>query len=139
MAASKIYACFVDFKKAFDSVWHQGLYYKLLQNKIGGRFYDLIKDMYSNTKCAIKLSENRTPFFPYKNGVRQGCILSPMLFNLYINEIPTLIKNTLSDPLILPNGTTIVYHMPMTWLYFQNLSQVCNIVLINSMNGAKNG
>ena len=103
----KIYACFVDFKKAFDSVWHQGLYYKLLQNKIGGRFYDLIKYMYSNTKCAIKLSENRTPFFPYKKGVPQGCILSPMLFNLYSNEIPTLIKNTLSDPLILPNGTTI--------------------------------
>ena len=103
----KIYACIVDFKKAFDSVWHQGLYYKLLQNKIGGRFYDLIKDMYSNTKCAIKLSENRTPFFPYKKDVRQGCILSPMLFNLYINEIPTVFKNTLSDPLILPNGTTI--------------------------------
>ena len=36
----KIYACFVDFKKAFDSVWHQGLYSKLLENKIGGHFYD---------------------------------------------------------------------------------------------------
>ena len=39
----KIYACFVDFKKALDSVWHDGLIYKLLDNKIGGRFYDLIK------------------------------------------------------------------------------------------------
>ena len=31
----KNYACFVDFKKAFDSVWHEGLFLKLLQNKIG--------------------------------------------------------------------------------------------------------
>ena len=104
---SKIYACFIDFKKAFDSIWHKGLYYKLLQNKIGGRFYDLIKDMYSNTKCVIKLLDNQTPFFPYKKGVCQGCILSPILFNLYINKIPGLFKNTLSDPLVLLNGTTI--------------------------------
>ena len=37
----KIYACFVAFKKAFDSVWHEGLLLKLLHNKIGGTFYDL--------------------------------------------------------------------------------------------------
>jgi hypothetical protein len=41
----KIYACFVDFKKAFDSVWHDGLFLKLLENKIGGQFYELIKNM----------------------------------------------------------------------------------------------
>ena len=125
---SKIYACFFDFKKAFDSIWHQGLYYKLLQNKIGGRFYDLIRDIYSNTKCAIKLSDNRTPFFPYKKGVRQGCVLSPMLFNLYINEIPELFKNTLLDPLVLPNGTTI-----NSLLYADDL-----VILSKSKSGLQN-
>ena len=60
--SGKIYACFVDFKKAFDSVWHEGLYLKLLENKIGGHFYELIKDMYSKTKCAIKLIDHRTSF-----------------------------------------------------------------------------
>ena len=84
----KIYACFVDFRKAFDSVWHQGLFYQLIKNNIGGHFYDLIQDLYSSTKCAIKLSENRTPFYSYKKGVRQGCTLSPLLFNIYINDLP---------------------------------------------------
>ena len=39
----KVYACFVDFRKAFDSVWHDGLLYKLLEINVGGNFYDLIK------------------------------------------------------------------------------------------------
>ena len=63
----KIYACFVDFKKAFDSIWHDGLFLKLLENKIGGRFYDLIKDLYTNTRCAVKISDHRTSLFPYHN------------------------------------------------------------------------
>jgi hypothetical protein len=66
----------------------------IIQNKIGGHFYDLITDMYSNATCAIKLSESRTPFFPYKKGVRQGCTLSPLLFNIYINEIPKLFEKS---------------------------------------------
>ena len=64
----KIYACFVDFRKAFDSVWHQGLFYQLIKNNIGGHFYDLIQDIYSSTKCAIKLSDNRTPFLHFDGG-----------------------------------------------------------------------
>ena len=102
----KLYTCFIDFKKAFDSVWHDGLFYKLLRYNIGGKFYDLIKHLYSKTKCSIKFSDcQRTEFFNYCKGVRQGCILSPMLFNLYLNEIPFLLDRQDTDPIILPNGT----------------------------------
>ena len=44
---TKIYACFVDFQKVFDSVWHNGLFLKLLESGIGGKTYDLIKSMYT--------------------------------------------------------------------------------------------
>ena len=124
----KIYACFVDFRKAFDSVWQQGLFYQLIKNNIGGHFYDLIQDLYSNTKCAIKLSENRTPFFPYKKGVRQRCILSPLLFNIYINDLPKMFQQTQSDPFLLPNGTTI-----NSLLYADDL-----IILSRSKSGLQN-
>ena len=57
---SKIYICFVDFRKAFDSVWHDGFFLKLLENRVGGKFYDIIKNLYHRTECAIKLSERHS-------------------------------------------------------------------------------
>ena len=106
-ANGKLYTCFIDFKKAFDSVWHAGLFYKLLHYKIGGRFYDLIKNLYSKTKCSIKCADKRTEFFNYQKGVQQGCILSPMLFNLYLNEIPFLLDRENTDSITLPNGSKL--------------------------------
>ncbi len=58
------FACFVDFKKAFDSIWHEGLYLKLIDSGIGGKFYDLIKWMYTASHCAVKIGNQRTEFFP---------------------------------------------------------------------------
>ena len=84
---SKLFSCFVDFKKAFDSIWHEGLQYKLLESGIGGKTYDIIKSMYSNNTCAVKIGKKHTDFFQQSKGVRQGCSLSPTLFNIYINEL----------------------------------------------------
>jgi hypothetical protein len=103
----KIYACFVDFRKAFDSVWHDGLFLKLLKNKIGGKFFDLIKNLYSNSRCAVKQSQSRTYFFPYLKGVRQGFILGPLLFNIYLNYLPQLFNDSSFHPLLLPNETKL--------------------------------
>ena len=83
----KLYACFVDFKKACDSVWHKGLFYKMNNNNLSGKVLDLIKDIYKKTKCAIKVKDSVTEFFDYNKGVRQGCPLSPILFNIYVNDI----------------------------------------------------
>ena len=101
----KVYACFVDFRKAFDSVCHEGLFYKLLN--IGGNLYNLMKSLYCNSTCSIKIGENKTQPFSYSRGVSQGCILSPLLFNLYFNTLPYVFENTLSDPFVLPNGKKI--------------------------------
>ena len=75
-------AFFLDFQKAFDSVWHNGLLYKLLDNKIAGKSYYFLADVYSRSKCPVKLGYKRTDCFNYNKGIRQGCILSPLLFNL---------------------------------------------------------
>ena len=113
VSRGKIYACFIDFKKAFDSVWHVGLLMRLQDYNINGHFYNLIKSLYSKSKCFIKLGSKRTKTFDYTRGVRQGCILSPLLFNLYLNELSVQLDRTpRSDPIILPNSnklTSLLY------------------------------
>ena len=61
--------------------------------------------MYSHSKCCVKDNYNRSDFFNYDKGVRQGCILSPLLFSLYLNELPYILNNNAKDPILLPDGS----------------------------------
>ena len=103
----KLYACFVDFKKAYDSVWHEGLYCKMRRNNLQGNLLHLIMDIYKKTKCAVKMGGARTEFFDFSRGVRQGCPLSPMLFNLYVNDIFEVINQNNESNIFLKNEVPI--------------------------------
>ena len=89
----KLYTCFIDFKKAFDSVWHEGLLRKLENKGINGKFLEIIRNIYKRNSCAIKINGKITNYIPYNKGVQQGNPLSPLLFNLYINDIFQSIAN----------------------------------------------
>ena len=104
----KIYARFVDFKTAFHSVCHVGLLHKLLQINVGGCFYNLIKSLISTPHAQSKLPKSKhDPSVMREVCGMQGCILSPLIFNLYINDLPSAFENTLSDLFVLPNGAKL--------------------------------
>jgi hypothetical protein len=84
----RLFACFVDFKQCFDTIWREGMLYKLLLNGVGGLFYRNIRSMYSNTVNYVKMSNGLSPPFPSNIGVKQGCVLSPTLFKLYVKDLP---------------------------------------------------
>jgi len=96
-----IFACFVDFSKAFDTVWHRGLFKKLLTLQIGGNFYKILKFMYSNSKFVAKKGKFISPVTKVHKGVKQGDSLSPMLFNIYTNDLPEVFDQLHSDPVSL--------------------------------------
>ena len=94
----KVYACFVDFSQAYDSVWRNGLLYKSILNRLSLKFILLIKSMYTELQAAVKLPNGVTPYFSSLVGVRQGCNLSPMLFILFVNDNFDLFDNAKCDP-----------------------------------------
>ena len=87
---SKIFSCFVDLRRAFDTVWHDGILYKLRENSIGSKAFTIIKDMYKCCQSSIKIENQFSEFFEINRGVKQGDSLSPTLFNIYVNDLHSI-------------------------------------------------
>eukprot|EP00745_Piridium_sociabile_P014687 TRINITY_DN21651_c0_g1_i6.p1 TRINITY_DN21651_c0_g1~~TRINITY_DN21651_c0_g1_i6.p1 ORF type:complete len:655 (+),score=42.51 TRINITY_DN21651_c0_g1_i6:130-2094(+) len=91
----RFYSLFVDFSKAFDSVHRQKLLYLILQKTgIHGKMFKTLEGMYRNVKAAVKVGSKITDYFDCMSGVRQGCILSPLLFSIFLSELQTDLMNS---------------------------------------------
>lgn len=78
---------FIDFKKAFDRVWHDGLWHVLRGFNIEEGLVQTMQALYAHSSSAVLLNNKIGDFFQTTVGVRQGCLLSPILFNLYLERI----------------------------------------------------
>ena len=93
-----LYSCFVDFSKAFDCIPRDILFERLKAKGITGKVFNLIKKIYMNEKCRIKVGGMLTDTFDANQGVRQGCILSPLLFNIFISDLPEILNKMENNP-----------------------------------------
>ena len=101
-----IFLTFVDLKRAYDSVNHEALMLKLLKMGLGGKFYKVLRSMYmdnnnisrensksgqdttvSKVQSCVSLPLGNTEFFQSSVGIKQGDGLSPILFNIFLNDI----------------------------------------------------
>lgn len=82
-----VYVCFIDYTKAFDKVRHNQLFDALKHLDLDGKDLRLIRNLYWEQTAAIKVEGEIGEFVEIQRGVRQGCVLSPDLFNLYSEEI----------------------------------------------------
>ena len=87
---SKLYVCFVDFQKAFDSVLHSALLYELAKLDINGPFRNIIQHMYQDNILYVRIQDKLTCAFKPKIGVRQGDNISPNFFKIFLNDLPDI-------------------------------------------------
>ena len=89
---SSVYLCFLDASKAFDRVNHHILFEKLQKRGVPSYLVKILAFWYTNQKMAIRWGSIISDCFHVSNGVRQGGILSPYLFNLYMDDLSTKLK-----------------------------------------------
>ena len=82
-----LYQVFIDFKKAFDRVWHEALWANMRKYNINASIIRAIENLYDKAKSAVLFNGSTGEWFRTTVGVRQGCLLSPTLFNIFLERI----------------------------------------------------
>ena len=82
-----IYFCFIDYAKAFDCMDHNRLWKILQEMGIPDHMTCLLRNLYAGQEATVRTGHGTTDCLKIRKGVRQGCILSPGLFNLYAEYI----------------------------------------------------
>ena len=90
--------------KAFDRVWHTGLFQKPKSYGISGQIFGLVSSFLSNRQLQVVLDGKSSQEYPVNAGVPQGSILGPTLFLLYINDLP---DDVICDIAIYADDTTL--------------------------------
>ena len=83
----KLYVCFVDYKKAFDSINRNALFKILEANGINGNMLNAIMSIYKNVSASVFVNGNHSDKLFSLTGLKQGCLLSPNLFSIFMTEI----------------------------------------------------
>ena len=132
----KLFCAFIDYQKAFDSVWRSGLWHKL--NKSGiyntSKLYKIIKNMYAGIKSCVFSENIKSDYFASNSGVRQGENLSPLLFSLFINDLETYLMSKGNTVIDFKNDMCNNYVKLLVLLYADD-----TIILSNSAAGLQKG
>src|SRR5678816_1628876 len=84
---NKLYLGFMDLQQAYDRVNREALWQVLVIYGVGFRLLNGIKSMYDDSEACVRINGVNGDWFRINSGVRQGCVMSPWLFNLYMDGV----------------------------------------------------
>ena len=90
----KAYVAFLDARNAFDTVWHEGLFIKLHNKGLPMRIWHLLHTWYKKSSCSVAWNNATSASFPIRQGVRQGAILSPLLYSIFVDKLLDLLSTS---------------------------------------------
>ena len=82
----------IDAEKAFDKIQHPFMIKTLQKARIEGTYLNIIKTIFDKPTANIILNGEKLKTFPLKSGTKQGCLLSPLLFNIVLEVLATAIR-----------------------------------------------
>ena len=91
---SKLYTCFLDVKKVFDQVWHNGLFYKLYHAGLDKAILKVLIILYSDVSCCVKNHGIKSGWFKILQGTGQGRVNSQFAYLMYINGLMYELENS---------------------------------------------
>ena len=98
---NKLYGLFIDFKKCFDLIVRDNVYYKLAELGVQGKIVNVIRGLYKNVKSVVRLNgKTSSNGFLCTIGLLQGEPLSPVLFSFLVNDMASFIREKLNDEVI---------------------------------------
>lgn len=98
--------CFIDLKAAYDTVRREDLWLAVEEYGATSKLCRLIKSLYSGTQASVRVDGELTEWFEVKTGLRQGCLLSPTLFNVFIDRV---VRKALAG---MSGGIRVEYRLP---------------------------
>ena len=105
----RLYCAFIDMRKALDSVYRNGLWFKLGNKGIKGKILRIFQDMYSKIKSCVKHNNIFSYFFDIPVGLLQGEVTSPILYSLFIEDIELFLQQDPSSGLNIQDITVTQY------------------------------
>lgn len=130
----KLYVFFVDFKAAFDSILRNALFYKLGNLGVSSKFMQIIQSLYLATRAAVWDGSGVSDWFFTNAGVKQGCVLSPLLFALFLDDLVSFLPGGITidgvqiKVLMYADDIVLIAESPrMMQLMINKLSEYCKI------------
>jgi len=107
----KLLCIFFDIEKAFDNVWHKGLIWKLMNMKVPTYLVNWIESFLFGRSFYVKLNESQSITYEIEAGVPQGASISPILFMIFINDIPLEENEGISESLLFADDLVTMFDL----------------------------